>query len=158
MHRLSRGFVLILSCALALSVSAPSIPGTPAQEALTAEQILHQVGITYSGSRSYSDRGLVRSLFILESGNQIDQRPFLTAFIRPDRFRFEFSHRFEFRHEKGSEHRYIIWRSGKEVRTWWDIQPGTNNMKMDSLSEAISAAAGVSRGLVTHHFKPSPSR
>jgi hypothetical protein len=70
-----------------------------------------------------------------------NKKPFKTAFVRPDRFRFEFSDSFP---NSTKYHRYIIAATGSDVSTWWDIRPGVE--RAESLSMAIAGATGVSSG------------
>ena len=74
------------------------------------------------------------------------ERPFATAFVRPDQFRFEFNDRDSVVKDPQGDRlsRYIIWSDGKEVQTWWDVKPGIE--KPESLSLALGAAFGVSGG------------
>ena len=65
---------------------------------------------------------------------------FTTAFIRPERFRFEYRKQ----KRENQQSRYIIWANGKDVQTWWDVRPGVE--KKDSLASALGAATGVSSG------------
>jgi hypothetical protein len=95
----------------------------------------------YSGCRSYRDSGVVKTTFFGRNRNWTDEKPFRTAFIRPDRFRYEFTEKM---HDIGIRHRYIIWQNGKEIETWWDIKPGVE--KPGSLGLALAAATGVSGG------------
>ena len=67
-------------------------------------------------------------------------RPFSTAFVRPDRVRFEFRSTFN----GGEWDRYIVWASSKEVATWSDIRPGIGRDR--SLALALAGATGVSGG------------
>jgi hypothetical protein len=114
--------------------------------------ILARMAKTYADCPSYEDSGIVTTVFIEERGNRTDERPFTTAFVRPDRFRFEY------RDNNGGnrEYRYIIWSdtkatpswweiiglSGMDVRTWWDVKPGIE--KPQSLDFALGSAVGVS--------------
>ena len=112
----------------------------PNQHALTAKQILDRMAKTCAECKTYRDSGVVTTVFIEASGNQTVEKPFNTSFVRPDRFRFEY-------HKKtsvGQKERYIVWRKGKEVQTWWDIKPGVQ--KEESLDLAIAGATGVSGG------------
>ena len=62
--------------------------------------------------------------------------PSNTAFIRPDRFRYEFR-------DDGEESRkYIIARDGDLVQTWWHV--GDRLTESDDLSLAVAGATGVS--------------
>jgi hypothetical protein len=71
---------------------------------------------------------------------RVTERRFKTAFVRLDRFRFEYS-------ERGccaQEDRYLIWAHGREVRTWWDVKPHVQSFP--SVGHALGAAAGVFGG------------
>jgi outer membrane lipoprotein-sorting protein len=110
-----------------------------------ARQILDETINVYANCRSYRDTGVATSVFHKTSGAiHTTERPFATAFVRPDRFRFEFNHREQVIRDPLGDRlsRYIIWSNGKEVQTWWDIKPGIE--KPESLSFAVGAAAGVS--------------
>src|SRR5438132_12536499 len=91
------------------------------QDALTAEEILARVARTYAEAQSYRDTGLVRTVFISDDRpDRTVEKSFKTAFIRPDDFRFEYDEK----EDDGRDYRYIIWRKGKEIQTWWDVTPG----------------------------------
>jgi outer membrane lipoprotein-sorting protein len=106
---------------------------------LTSETIIAQMKKTYANSQTYQDTGVVTTTFIQSSGNWIDEKPFSTAFVRADRFRYEYKET-----QSSNEYRYIIWRNGPEVLSWWDVTPGINTE--DSLDMAIAGATGVSGG------------
>jgi hypothetical protein len=108
-------------------------------EALTAQQILDRVSKAYADCRTYRDSGSVRTVFIDGDGRRTVKKVFATAFVRPERFRFEYS-------EKRDEDdlRYIVWRQGNEVRSWWDLKPGIEDEP--SLGLALAGATGVSSG------------
>ena len=77
-----------------------------------------------------------------------EERPFLTAFQRPDRFRYEF------RGQTGGGgpfHRYIVWREGTAVRTRWELLG--RDERPESLVLALAGATGVSGG--SAHTVPS---
>src|SRR4051812_21740201 len=97
------------------------------QEELTAQDILDRMANAYAGCKSYQDSGQVQTVFIQLNSRRTDKKPFTTAFVRPDHFRFEYKSI----KAGGDEARYIVWRRGAEVQTWWDIRPGVE--KPDSL-------------------------
>jgi outer membrane lipoprotein-sorting protein len=97
--------------------------------------VLDLVAKTYAGCRSYRDSGVVRTVFVRDKGRRIVEKTFRTAFVRPDRFRFEFE-------ENGD--RYIVWRDRDEVLSWWHVKPGVS--KVSSLGLALAGATGVSGG------------
>ena len=124
------------ACLLLLGCQAPSAAlGEPKQDAFTAKQVLQQMSKTYANCKTYRDSGVVTTLFVQETGNRTVEKPFNTAFVRPDQFRFEY---------KDDTSRYIIWSKGKDVQTWWDIQPGVQ--RPESLQLAVGGATGVSSG------------
>lgn len=113
----------------------------PKQNSLTAKQILDRMAETYAGCKSYRDSGIVKTVFVKASGDDTVEKPFTTAFIRPDIFRFEYKLVTNLLRKK---QRYIVWCKGKEVQTWWSIKPGIE--KQPSLGIAIAGATGVSGG------------
>ena len=129
------GAAIIGGCQAQVVGSKDGINAGTTAEALTAEKIMAQVKQTYAQCKSYRDSGVVTTTFIESSGTRTVKKPFTTAFIRPDRFRFEF---------REKDHSYIIMSKGNEVKTWWDIQPVIQKGK--SLGMAIAAATGVSGG------------
>jgi outer membrane lipoprotein-sorting protein len=110
------------------------------QEELTAQDILDRMVNAYAECKSYQDSGQVQTVFIQANGRRTDKKPFATAFLRPDRFRFEYKSI----KAGGDEARHIIWRQGSDIQTWWDIRPGVE--RPSSLEFAVSAAQGVSSG------------
>ncbi len=56
----------------------------------TAAQILARMDKVYANCKSYRDTGVVKIVFAETDGSHHTvKRPFATAFVRPDRFRFE---------------------------------------------------------------------
>jgi outer membrane lipoprotein-sorting protein len=124
-------------CLITATVALPLSADEPKPEALKAQDVLDRMAKAYAGCKSYRDSGVVKTVFIKATGNRTVDKPFTTAFVRPDRFRFEY------REEAGGqERRYIVWRKGKEVQTWWDVRPGVE--KPESLNPALAGATGVS--------------
>ncbi len=115
----------------------------PAQ-ALTLEALLDRVRRTYSEAKTYQDKGVVTTTFFKPDGAEMmaAEKPFSTAFVRPDRFRFEYRQK---REGDAKASRYLIARdaSGK-VRRWWDVRPGVE--EGGSLYMALAGATGVSDG------------
>lgn len=107
---------------------------------LSAQGILARSALTYAHCKSYQDTGVVTITYRESLGTRVEERPFKTAFVRPDRFRFEYRET----GLAGGKRRYIVWRLGSHVQTWWDVQPGVQ--EKGSLSSALSAATGVSGG------------
>jgi len=94
----------------------------------------------YRNCRSYRDHGEVRTTLLTDGGRAGSDRPFKTAFVRPDRFRFQFTD--TGLGERSSE--YVVWTDGDEVRSWWDAKPGVRNA--GTLQDGLRIAAGVSGG------------
>jgi outer membrane lipoprotein-sorting protein len=132
--------VLTLStCCFVAFVAGRSVyADEPKPDAINAAEVLDRMAKAYAGCKSYHDSGVVKTVYIRANGNQTVEKPFTTAFVRPDRFRFEYNEM-----EGGRpEHRYLVWRKGKEVATWWDVRPGVE--KPESLGRALAGATGVS--------------
>jgi hypothetical protein len=106
----------------------------------SAQEIVSRVAKAYAECASYRDTGVVRIVYLEAGGERTEERPFSTAFVRPDRLRFEFRETSII----GTTKRYIVWRRGEVVRTWWDVRPGVE--VASSLDSALGAATGVSGG------------
>lgn len=94
----------------------------------------------YSDCETYSDVGVVSStVFTVEVGEKrLDDKTFATAFIRPDRFCFEFAEP-----EDGQQKtRCVISREGEDVQFWFFALPGIE--RPESLEMALAGATGVS--------------
>jgi len=127
------------TCCVVAFVAGQSVyADEPKPDAINAAEVLDRMAKAYAGCKSYHDSGVVKTVFVRANGNQTVEKPFTTAFVRPDRFRFEY------KEKQGGrpEHRYIVWRKGKEVVTWWDVRPGVE--KPESLGRALAGATGVS--------------
>ncbi|MFL5330031.1 MAG: hypothetical protein ACJ8C4_14090 [Gemmataceae bacterium] len=75
---------------------------------MNAEDIMLAMARMYAACNTYRDTGRVVTRFVDLSGKVMHsaERPFSTAFIRPDRFRFEFRNQF---HNRGKWYRNIVW-------------------------------------------------
>ena len=108
---------------------------------MRGKQILKCMATVYATCTSYCDTGLVSTRFIEDKGTRTIEKPFTTAFVRPDRFRFEY--------QDGS-HQAIVWREGETVRVEWpwtgiaELPPQL--IKPESLELALAGATGVSGG------------
>lgn len=106
-----------------------------------AVELARRVEDRYASCKSYRDSGRATQKFMDREGKVIamlDRKPrtITTAFVRPDRFRFEFDD------ENGPKTiRNLIATDGQQVSVWWDIRPGVEHP--ESLSLALGAAAGV---------------
>ena len=124
----------------AAATSQVSAQGEPEHVALTAAEVVERMANAYADCVTYHDLGSVRTIFVQADGERIVKKPFRTAFVRPDRFRFEYSEPTR----SNSESRYIVWSNGEDVQTWWDITPGI--LEPQSLEIALARATGVSGG------------
>lgn len=105
-----------------------------------AREILERMSQTYAECRTYRDSGLVTTQIVGDDGQTFTvERKFQTAFVRPDRFRFEFA-----QDASGEPIRYIIWTRGSDIRTWGDAQPKIEQPASREL--AWGGAAGISSG------------
>jgi hypothetical protein len=103
----------------------------------SASEILERMAKVYANCKSYRDSGVVTTLFIKGKSKRTVEKPFTTAFVRPEQFRYEFK-----QGTSGKGRRYIVWSNGKDVRTWWDL--GRKLGKPESLALAVAGATGVS--------------
>ena len=110
---------------------------SPGSNGLTATDIIKRMKGAYANSRSYLDAGMVKEVFIDANGERTVEKPFTTAFVRPNRFRYEFRERPPYQ----SERRFVIHQNGKELRAHWDVE---HDLKMTTLDRAVAAATGVS--------------
>ena len=129
---------LLLPAAALLAMQATA--AEPKSEGLTAAQILERLAKTYSSSQTYRDTGVVTTVYIEADGKRSVERPFTTAFIRPDRLRFEYRDKII----NNKERHYIIWTAAGQIQTWWDVTPGVKKPK--SLARALAGAKLVSGG------------
>ena len=136
-------FVLLMRVACCLSTATEVLPVSadePKPQAMKAEDVFDRMAKVYAGCKSYHDSGVVKTVFVRGDGSRTVEKPFTTSFVRPDRFRFEYKEK-----NGGSPgRRYIVWRKGEEVQTWWDVKPGVK--KLESLARALAGGAAVSSG------------
>jgi outer membrane lipoprotein-sorting protein len=128
--------LLICGATIALLAQSRAAADEPKPDDPSPKQILDRMVKAYAGCKTYRDSGVVKTVFVQNTGNRTVEKPFSTAFVRPDRFRFEYK-------ETGNQKsRYIIWSNGKDVQTSWDIKPGIQ--KPASLDLALAGGTGVS--------------
>jgi outer membrane lipoprotein-sorting protein len=139
-----RSAILIL---LAWPLLADLTPACRADEP-TPREILGRAEKAYATCKTYKDSGFVRTVIIPKEGeNVVVEKPFTTAFVRPDRLRFEYKEM----KPQGHAMRYLIRMQGPEVLSWWDVRPGVT--KEDSIELSLAKATGVSGG--SAHAVPS---
>lgn len=108
-------------------------PNTP-----SAFRLFNQMIAAYESCQSYLDMGRVQTVFLTKQGRRTVVKPFSTAFVRPDAFRFEFQSR------RGEEEwdRYIVWKQGTAVKSLWTMNK--QEREFGQLSLALAGALGVS--------------
>ncbi len=134
-----RSFLLCgLLATVGATAGAAASASTAPKDGLNAGQVLSRMAETYRGASSYQDEGEVTTVFYEARGERTVVKPFATAFVRPDRFRFEF------RTVRGEqeEDRMIVWEQGGAVRVWWTAEP--EEKKAASLDLALAGATGIS--------------
>ena len=100
---------------LLLTTFAYTKPRTP----MSAQEIIERMFEVYASCRTYSDEGEVNTEYGGVSATS-KRMPFLTAFVRPSSFRFEFSGR----GPKDRWERYVAWKEGGVEKSWWPIDSG----------------------------------
>ena len=148
---------LVGGCTPAGSVTGPPASATAAEQepdagartegatcspSCTTDELLWGMKSMYAGLGSYADTGEVVTIFVSADGRRHGSRkPFRTAFVRPDRFRFEFT---EQENEFATQDPFVVWSDGDTTRVWWTLRPSVRTMS--SVRDGIWAAAGVSGG------------
>jgi len=130
---------LLCNCLLA-QFSPIIVGGEPNQDTPTAKEILVRVSETYENCKSYRDTGVVTTIFKNSGGKRTVEKPFNTAFVRPNRFRFEYYDK----ETGGPKNRYIIAQNDNKIQSWWEIKRVVE--QPESLGSALAGATGVSGG------------
>lgn len=107
---------------------------------LTAD-LLGRVWRAYQSCRTYEDSGEVVTISHSAHGKRGRRLPFQTAFIRPDRFRYEFHDQ---ENDLSDRKVYVVWSGGGVTRSWWSLRPGIQTF--DSVLNALAGPTGVSGG------------
>ncbi len=112
---------------------------------LSAAELIERVTAVYRTCSTYRDTGDCTTVFI-KGPRPTDRRTtgleFRTAFVRPDRYRFEFARREVGPRSEWS--RYVVWQNRHQIRTWWSLRDEVREFA--DLSFAISGPTGVSSG------------
>ncbi len=109
----------------------------------TASEILDKVRATYANVGSYSDKGLVDTIYYdLKTGKKTNRemKPFQTYFDRAKLLKYEYA----VQTIDGTKDRYVIFSDFKKTSSYWELNEKTNSNQ--SLESALWAAAGVSSG------------
>ena len=80
-------------CGAGLLTLATAFGDAPKEPPLTAQEVLDRMAKAYATCATYRDTGTVRVSHLSGGVEVSSERPFSTAFVRPDRFRFEFTAR-----------------------------------------------------------------
>jgi len=102
---------------------------------VSAKEVLNRLLSVYASCNSYMDKGRVKEFFL--DGNQVVIKPFTTAFVRPSRFRFEFTEDAD-----GRTQSYVVWRDGGSIKSWWSRKPPIRYY--ETLGRALGGATGYS--------------
>ncbi len=129
--------------ALALGALMIALSPRTALAKPTASEILNKVRATYAGVASYSDKGLVDTIYYdLKSGKKTnrEQKPFETEFDRAKLLKFEYAEQTL----SGLKDRFVIFSDFNKTSSYSELTKETNSGK--SLETALGAAAEVSEG------------
>jgi hypothetical protein len=133
LHRQSlRWLAVAVPLVLLLVAARPAT--TQGADKRTAAEVLDAMSRKYQDFKTYRDSGIVKTTYINPDRTFSREISFKTAFVRPDRFRFEFT--------DDSHDRYIVWRSEQKVKTWWDLKSSIEDQP--SLDMALGGATGIS--------------
>ncbi|MFA7231930.1 MAG: M56 family metallopeptidase, partial [Victivallaceae bacterium] len=136
--------ILAICSTLTMAIAGCHYGAAKPAPALTPEQIIAKMAETYAKCKTYQDSGTVKTIFFQDTGERVEEKPFTTAFVRPDLFRFEYKEKVDsFLKEKPC---YIVWRKGDEVLTWFYATNPNIVTKATSLSFGLAGATGVSSG------------
>lgn len=117
-------------------------PPKPPESEPAAVAALERAIFAYAACKSYRDTG---SAQFIASGGAHDRGmgriEFRTLFRRPDKFRFECR---EIPEVKGRDDHYIVWQAADGARSWWGLNPKTQNFK--TMLDALAGPSGVSYG------------
>ena len=131
LNRVAKSLVMAsLGCCLSTTLLASAENPRP-------QELLAHMAEVYAGCRSYRDAGTVKMVPGTNMPVPIEEQIFRTAFVRPDRFRFEFENAVH-------RARNIVWRNGSEVRAWWAFSWYPESP--ESIGDAIAGATGISSG------------
>jgi VWFA-related protein len=141
---------------LLLTTFAYTKPRAP----MSAQEIIERMVEVYASCRTYSDEGEVNTDYVgglskAPIGRMASRRqPFLTAFVRPSSFRFEFSRR----GSRDGWDRYIAWKEGDLEKAWWlfDSEVGAETLERALLNMGLlsdGAALTVPSLLLPNHFR-----
>lgn len=137
MDSIPRSFIFIF---FLCSLSTFSFANRSLADGLTAIDILSRMKKVYANAQTYQDKGLVKVVIHFPERDHTVKKPFTTAFIRPNRFRFEY------REIKPlvKTSKFIAHQNGQDIKAYWDLDEGVSQIK--TIGDALAAAAGISGG------------
>jgi hypothetical protein len=94
----------------------------------------------YANAHTYQDKGLVKVVIRFPERDHTVKKPFTTAFVRPSRFRFEYTEI----EPLVKTSKFIAYQNGQDIKAHWDLDEGVS--QITSIGEALAAAAGISGG------------
>lgn len=103
---------------------------------MDAVRVLQEMAGVYAAARTYADQGIVTTTFILRDERRINRRPFLTAFERPCRYRYEFK-------DESLGSRLVIWQELPPAKVFWTV---LGHVETRPLPMAVAGATGISGG------------
>ena len=106
-RKLTRSLIWVVTVALISFTRATA--DEPRPDDPSPKQILIRMAKAYADYNSYRDSGVVKTVFVKHNGKRTVEIPFTTAFVRPDKFRFEYKEK-----NGGMD----SWSNGKDVQTW----------------------------------------
>ncbi len=136
----NQSYKSMLSAICLWAMVAASVAYAQQPTTLTGPQILAQVKTNYAQCQSYMDAGSVETVFITERGRRTVLKPFTTAFVRPEAFRFEF----QARRGEAEWNRYIVWQQGAAIKSLWTLN--LQEREFTDLGQALAGPTGVSGG------------
>lgn len=125
---------------LLCSLLAFPMANTAIANDLTAEEILSRMKKVYANARTYQDKGLVKVVIRFPEKTHTVKKPFTTAFIRPDRFRYEYK---EIK-SLVTTSKFVAHLNGQDLNVYWDLDEGAS--QIETIGDALAAAAGISAG------------
>lgn len=131
----------LAACEAGSGLAGPAPAGAPRPRLLSAREALDRMAEVYARCNRYRDAGCVTTVLTGVAGPHTYEKPFTTAFVRPDRLRYEY----RVRNPDGTfGQRYIVYASGRDIQTWWTLNPGLKPAARVGL--ALAGATGVGGG------------
>ena len=120
---------------LLILILTATLGHTQEKENVSAKEVLDRMLSVYASCKSYMDKGEVKEF--RSNTAPIVKKLFATAFVRPSRFRFEFTDESE-----QNTQQFVVWRDERSIRSWWSIRP--EKKYHETLGEPIRNGTGIS--------------